>query len=223
MRLQGAGGFALLAALCFAADKGPPVAEGANEKVQIEAKLYTDQNAIKQLIGQELEKGIVVIEVRLTPKGGEPLKVWHDDFILRSDKDGQKSEPYDPGQIASNTVLTLVYTYEGGEIRQEDRGPVWGGMGGQRPGRLPGPNSGGIGNSGVQEKTDTRAGSGSDPEEAENPLLTALRAKVLTETETAEPITGLLYFPLSGKHKPKQIWLHYLGDAGKLDLQFSKP
>ncbi len=221
MKLHPAPAALLSAALCFAAGKPPPQAHGANDKLRLEATLYTGRDEIRRLLGHELEKGIVVVEVRLEPLGGAPLKVWHEDFILRSDKDGQKSEPYDPGQIAGSAVLRLVSTYEGGQVMHEDRGPVWGGMGGRRPGRLPGATSGGFGNSAAVENTETRPGP--EAEAAENPLLAALRAKLLEEKETARPLSGLLYFPLSGKHKPKQLWLHYQGEAGKLDLRFSKP
>jgi hypothetical protein len=94
-------------------------------------------------------------------------------------------------------------------------------VGGGRPSRLPG-SGGGFGNAPAVENV-----SGSkvtaDPEEKSNPLLVRLRQKILKEGEISGPVAGLLYFPLDGKHKPKQIWLHYKGEAGKIDLQFRKP
>ncbi len=220
MKFQALAWAALLVSTGAAATKGPAVASGENSLFRIDAKLYKDHEQVKQLLGNDIEKGIVVIEVTITPKE-QPVEIWRDDFIIRSDKDGQKSEPYDPGQIAGNSVLTLIYSYEGAAVAHEDRGPVWGGAGGGMPGRLPG-QSGDIGNTAAVEKasaTEIR----DDPEEATNPLLRVLREKILPEKKITEPITGYLYYPLEGKHKPKQVWLHYVGEGGKIDLRFHKP
>jgi hypothetical protein len=54
----------------------------------------------------------------------------------------------------------------------------------------------------------------------EDPLMAVLKAKVLPEQETGEPLAGLLYFSLEGKHKPKQLSLQYNGPAGRLILEF---
>jgi len=215
-------GLALL--LCWngaAKEKPIPVVRGENSRFAIEAKLYKDPDQVKRLLGQEVEKGIIVLAVKITPKGNKPYKLWRDDFIIRSDKDGEKSEPYDPGQIAGSTVLTVIYREEGGGAHTQDNGPVWGGVGGA-PGRLPG-SGGGIGNASTVERA-----SGTeitkDAKEKRNPLLQVLRERILPEGEVAEPVNGLLYYPLEGKHKIKQIWLHYVGhEGGKIDLQFKKP
>ncbi len=54
----------------------------------------------------------------------------------------------------------------------------------------------------------------------ESPLLALLEAKVLPEKEVKEPLSGLLYFFLEGRHKPKDVALYYRGAAGKLSLRF---
>jgi hypothetical protein len=214
----------LVGSLCFAAKKSPVTKHGENDLFAIEATLYKDYDDVKNLLGFEIEKGVVVIAVKVTPKGEDPYPVWRDDFLIRSDKDGQRSEPYDPGQIASDTVITLVYTEDGGgDIAQQQQGPTWGGIPGQEPGRTPtqmpgsGPSS--IGNTGSVERV-----SGSkvetDSTKANNPELQILRDHVLKEDKIVEPSSGWLYYPLDGKHKPKHIWLHYVGDGGKIDLQF---
>ncbi len=220
MRFQTLACAALLASAAAAATKGPAVASGENSLFRIDAKLYKDHQQVKQLLGDDIEKGIVVVEVTITPKG-QPVEIWRDDFIIRSDKDGQKSEPYDPGQIAGNSVLTLIYAYEGAAVAQEDRGPVWGGAGGGMPGRLPGQGSG-IGNTAAVE-TASATEVTEDPEEVTNPLLRTLREKILPEEKITGPVTGYLYYPLEGKHKPKQVWLHYVGEGGKIDLRFRRP
>lgn len=210
-----------LVALTLLAAEPPASGTAANEKLEIQATVYNDKNAIRGILGEELDGGIVVVEVRLTPKGDGPLKIWRDDFTLRSDKDGQKSGPFDPSQIAGNSVITLVRTYSAEGVLVEDSGPVWGGVGGTRPRRMPGP-AGGVGNATTgQETNEARVGPSRD--EPDNPLLAALKAKVLSEEEISAPVSGLLYFPMDGKHKIKQLELHYRGQAGPLDLRFKKP
>jgi hypothetical protein len=210
-----------LVALSLVAAEPPASGTAANEKLEIQATVYNDKAAIRGVLGEELDSGIVVVEVRLTPKGGDSLKVWRDDFTLRSDRDGQKSGPFDPSQIAGNSVITLVRTYSAEGVLVEDSGPVWGGVGGTRPRRMPGP-AGGVGNATTgQETNEARVGPSRD--DPDSPLLAALKAKILTEEEISAPVAGLLYFPMDGKHKIKQLELHYRGQAGPLDLRFKKP
>ncbi len=54
----------------------------------------------------------------------------------------------------------------------------------------------------------------------ENPLLATLKERMLPEKTGSEPVAGLLYFPLEGKHKPKELELVYRGPAGKLSIRF---
>jgi hypothetical protein len=56
-------------------------------------------------------------------------------------------------------------------------------------------------------------------EEKSDPALDALKQKILIERTTAEPESGLLFFPLS-KEKPKNLILSYKTPAGKLRLSF---
>ena len=51
--------------------------------------------------------------------------------------------------------------------------------------------------------------------------LETLKSQVLKEGDLAQPREGLLYFPLNGKHKPKQITLLYNGANPRLELTFS--
>ena len=192
---------------------------GSNSLIELTATLHKDNEDVQELLGHKVEKGIIVMELTITPKSEKPYEIWHDDFIVRSDKDGQKSDPYDPGQIASNTVLTLVYTHDGGGMHQQENGPVWGGTG-TEPSRLPG-SGGGFGNAGTVESA-SRSKITSDPEEKSNPLLSTLRERLLKEEEITGPVKGLLYFPLEGKHKTKQIWLHFTGEGGAIEMQFKK-
>jgi hypothetical protein len=57
-------------------------------------------------------------------------------------------------------------------------------------------------------------------DEKENPLLAALNAKILPEKEITETTSGLLFFQMVGKLKPKDLELHYKGPSGKMALRF---
>jgi hypothetical protein len=142
--------------------------------------------------------------------------VRRDDFLLRSDKDGQKCQPFAPTQIAGPSALVISQGGSRGGLMSEDRGPVWGGIGGGRPRRMGGEGAA-VGN---VDAGSAQAGFSSDPKRQEDPVLTALRQKALPEKSAGEPVTGLLYFLLDGKHKPKDLELRYDGPAGKLSLRF---
>ena len=47
-----------------------------------------------------------------------------------------------------------------------------------------------------------------------------LESKQLPDTETKEPVEGLLYFQMDGKNKPKDLGLLYKGPAGRLAMDF---
>lgn len=47
-----------------------------------------------------------------------------------------------------------------------------------------------------------------------------LDAKLFPDTETREPVEGLLYFLLDGKLKPKDLGLVYAGAGGRLIIDF---
>ena len=47
-----------------------------------------------------------------------------------------------------------------------------------------------------------------------------VESKMLADTETKEPVEGLLYFLLEGKNKAKDLGLLYKGPAGRLAMDF---
>ena len=57
-------------------------------------------------------------------------------------------------------------------------------------------------------------------ESKDNPLLAVLKEKILPEKEITDPLSGLLYFPIEGKVKPKDLELHYRLQGAKLSLRF---
>jgi hypothetical protein len=167
--------------VCFAMalparEKAPPSARAANAKAEIAATLYATAEAIREELGADLGAGFFVVKVDVTPRGGQPLDIVRDDFLLRSYKNGQKCQPFAPSQIAGSGALALSA-------------------------------------SGKAVVTATA-------EHKEDPLLAVLKAKVLPEKKTTEPVSGLLYFSLEGKYKPKDLVLQYQTAAGVLSLAF---
>jgi hypothetical protein len=204
--------FAVVTA-CLGADKKTPEGSVSNSAVEISAKLYTDKEDVKKILGSDLDGYFTLVDVRLTPKAGSKLAVTRDDFVLRSDKDGQRASPFHPSQIAGSGVL-IVKTVDSGSVSTEHGGPVWGPPLGGQPKRI-GTDGPTIGNSAGGSQADS-----SSEKTKEDPLLTVLKEKVLAEKEIAEPLSGLLYFLLEGKHKPKDLELMYKGPAGRLSLRF---
>jgi hypothetical protein len=202
-----------LCAACPAAEKRPPEGRAYNQAVEITAKAFTDKEEIKRLLGSDLGGSIAVVEVRLAPKAGAKLAVVRDDFVLRSDKDGQRSTPFAPSQIAGRGALVISSSGGAGVIGTNSNGPIWGGTM-ERPRRLGGDGPS-FGSSESPAKAAVQTGV-----KGEDALLAVLTEKVLPEKESSEPVSGLLYFFLEGKHKPKDIELLYRGPAGKLSLRF---
>jgi hypothetical protein len=205
------------ASILPAAEKKPAEGKASNDAVEITARAYTDKQDIKRVLGSELEDTIAVVEVRLVPKPGTKLVVVRDDFELRSYKNGQRSTPFEPSQIAGSGMLVISSTGGGSGMSSQGNGPVWGPPMGGRPQRLGG-EGGGVGN--TDSTTQAAAEAGKD--RSENPMLELLEEKVLPEKEITGPLTGLLYFFLGAKHKPKDIELFYRGPAGKLSLRFKE-
>lgn len=207
--------------LCLAADqKGPAKGEDSDPLVKLEATVYLDKVSISKAIGDIMPEGVVVVDVKLIPAVGKKVKVTRDDFLLRSDKDGQKSNPFLPSQIAGSATLTVSTDYSGGAVMQQRRGPVWGGMGGGMPSQLPGSGTPTIGNSESQGEAVAKVDNPADGKPGESSLLKALKSKILEEKEIAAPHSGQLYFLLDGKHKVKDLELVYKTVTGRLYIRF---
>lgn len=209
----------IAAAGCLAAaDKPPATGEAVNKDARMQATLYLDKNGIKSAVGDELPEGIVVVEVKMSPVKGK-IAITRDDFLLRSDRDGQRAQPYTPSQIAGAGTLVVNTTGSSG-VASQSNGPVWGGLGGGMPRRMPG-NGGGIGNTaGV---TSASADVQTSGKTKEDPLLAVLEQKILPEKESAEPVSGQLYFLMEGKQKIKDIELLYKTATGRLSVRFKAP
>jgi hypothetical protein len=204
------GGSALLAA-----DKKPagPV-RGGNDVVDITASAFVYKEAVTQALGRDPGLGLIVVSVKLVPKADNKIQIWRDDFTLLSGRDGQKSQPLEPGQIAGRGGMVLS--------SQGVRGSG-GGMGGPTFG-IPGMGRMGTGGGGVgnaPSTTENKVTTQATTDEPDNPLLQVLKEKVLREKETNDPDSGLLYFLFDGKPpKLKDLSLIYKFPGGKVILDF---
>lgn len=197
---------ALLSAILLpAADKKLPIEDASNDQLAISASAILDRDQIKQELGYDLGADILVLRIALRVVSDKPVQVSHDDFLLISDKDGQRSEPYEPGQIAGADSLTVTPT----GMRKS----------GMRPGIMLGGLGGGIGTgSSSTPSPDVKVEAKHD--DTPNPLLAVLNEKILPEKEITDKLSGLLYFQIVGKVKPKDLELHYKGPAGRMALRF---
>ncbi len=192
-----------------------PVAQAANKSVAISATLYDGKDAVREQLGAELGPTFIVVKVELTPQGPKPLAIDRDDFLLRSYNNGQKCQPFAPSQIAGRSSLSVV-PVGGGDTRTERASPTFGIPGlGRAPGNSPAVGNSTSGHTTVETRTNDDAAN-----KKEDPILAVLEAKVLPEKPISGPVSGLLYFSLDGKHKPKDLALQYKTPAGLLTLTF---
>lgn len=202
--------------ILWGADKKVPLRSAENGLVEITATAMIDSEAVKQALGSDLGGHYIVVEVHLTPKDAAKLAVHLDDFMLRTDKDGERTTPFAPSQIAGKGALVVSTgsTSGGGTVMAGAGGPPgmdpYGGLGG-----------GMIGGGGSAGATEARATMRSGSKDKADPMLEVLKEKILVEKETDAPVSGLLYFPME-KQKLKDLELIYTTPEGKLHLRFGK-
>ena len=194
--------------------------QAANDDIELVGTVLLDRAQVQQELGADLGAGYVAVKIKVTPKTGRPMRISPDDFTLISRKDGEQSGSISPHQIAGKGVMVVhAAGNQPGGLGTVSSGPIWGGIGGAQPRRLPGQNSGG-GNTSVEGGTAT-ATVDQEKNAKENPLLKVLQAKSLPDKESKEPLEGLLYFTLQAKKlKPKDMALRYVGAGGRLVIDF---
>jgi hypothetical protein len=189
--------------LAAAPKKTTATAKGENEDLILTATIYIDPQEIQQLVGSDLEGHFFVADVRVEPKYGKEVAVDPDDFVLRTDKNGEHTQPYVASQVAGKNVMTVALP------------------------KPSAPKTGfGIGMGGI----DMGSGSSSEPDaskvtvkistdEKDNPLEKSLDQKMLPKKKTEQPVSGLLYFPME-KQRMKDLELRYGGTENRITLRF---
>ena len=175
---------------------------GENEDLILAVTLYSDPADIKELIGNDMGGHYIVAEVKMEPKYGKEINIDRDDFVLRTDKDGDKATPFAPSQIAGREAIIVTQT----AAKQSKSGIMIGGMGGGMGG---GGNDPGTTQVKVQNPATT----------PENPLEKVLKDKILVEQKIDKPAGGLLYYPME-KQKLKDLELRYGPKETRITLRF---
>ncbi len=213
-----------LALLCAAAARNndnakPAETRGENESVVITATVYAKPEAVKEVLGSDLGGHYIVVAVQVAPRFGKEVSVSRDDFLLKTDKDGERSEAFSPSQIAGRGAMVIHQTGGGGATGMHDNdGPIIGGIPGTfgQPHRMGGD---GVGNAGAPDGAEAKTRTGSH--EKDDPMLAVLKQKELPETKTEKPVSGLLYFPME-KQKIKDLELRYAITGDKITMRFKQ-
>lgn len=172
---------------------------GENQDLTLTVTLHIDPEEIKEMIGNDLGGHYIVAEVKVEPKYGKDIVLDRDDFMLRTDKDGDKATPYSGSQIAGSGALII------GTVDQNEgvASPGWTGL------KAPVVKGGGA----------TKDGSGAKAPGTDHKLRELLDSKILPEGKTTQPVSGLLYFPME-KQKMKDLELYYGDKENRISVRF---
>jgi hypothetical protein len=214
-------GLLIVAPILAGTKRLPGPATSGNDIVDVYATVITDKEEVTKLLGMDPGMSLIVVDVKFAPKADNKLRLDRDDFTLLSAKDGQRSQPLEPGQIAGKgaIVVSSVGVRGSGGTMGDSGGPVWNRVPGTGPfGRPQGAT--GVGNSSTV--TEAKATVSNTTDQKPNPLLDALKAKLLPQKEeTNDAVSGLLYFLLDGKTpKTKDLSLIYKSPQGRLIVDF---
>jgi hypothetical protein len=211
-----------LSLTAFGADKKPLPNQAGNDDLDIFATVLLDRAEIQQALGADLPDGFAVVRVRVVPKADQVLRIGSDDFTLLSRKDGDRSQALDPAQITGKAGLIVkAAANQPSRWSTVSNGPIWGGV---KPTRTPPAET-----DRASDRASDRAQKSAEPDSAApapentpeaNPLLAALKAKGLQDQESKKPVEGLLYFPVEGKLKPKDLALVYKSPVGRMVVDF---
>src|SRR3954471_14932668 len=160
--------------LAGAAKKTTAISRGENEDLILNVTIYTDAEAVKEALGDDLGGHYIVAQVKVEPKYTKEITIDRDDFTLRTDKDGDRTKPMAPSQISGGGSLVLTGVQgPSGQNAERSRGWSIGGMGA-------GAGSGGAPVDPANVKATMENG------EKDNPLKKMLEAKVLPEKKIEE-------------------------------------
>src|ERR1017187_2596456 len=176
---------------------------GENEDMILSVTLYRAPADVKELIGDDLGGHYIVADVRVEPKYGKSINIDRDDFVLRTDSNGEKTTPFAPSQIAGREALIVTQT----GAKEHKSGISIGGMGG------------GMGTGGTNDPGTTKVTVQNPASVPENPLEKTLKDKILVEQKIDKPAGGLLYYPME-KQKLKDLELRYGPQETRITLRF---
>jgi hypothetical protein len=88
------------------------------------------------------------------------------------------------------------------------------------PPSIPDPNSSGGGAATADTSSASASVENGTGPKGDSPLLQVLKRRVLPDGEMTGPASGLLYFVIEGKQRPKDMELVYKTAAGKISIRF---
>jgi hypothetical protein len=202
----------LSASFALAGDQKQLPNQAGNDDIDLQGTALMTPAEIRQalggndLAGRNVDAGMIVVRIKVTPKSPKAMRVGSDDFSLLSRKNGERSPALTPHQVAGGGSVLVVRAAanqpHGDGIGVN--GPVWGG---------------------VSTRKTSSADQGAAPtvkhgDSMDSPLIPVLAQYALPDQEVKAPEEGLLYFSIEGKLKPKDLSLIYTGEAGKLVIDF---
>ena len=191
------------------------------EDVEIRARLVRDAEEIAALVGGDLDREFILVELEVKPLYNTNVILTREDFELHAFRNNERSSAASPDQVAGESVLVLgkgQVTRSGG-VFSESREPVivGGAPGtGTQPKVLGNPSNRGIGGGtsstvSIETEAETRSAA---------TLLDRLGQQELPMGETRTTVRGYLYFQVNPKHGPKTLSLNYDGSAGESRIAF---
>jgi len=189
--------------LMGAAKKTVATAKGENEDLILTVTLYIDPADVKEMVGSDLGGHYIMANVKVDPKYGKDITIDRDDFVLRSNDNGEKATPFAANQIAGRGALVIAQT----EDKPKKHG--W---------SMGGPVMIGSGSTNQDDKDKPAPKMVSD-EQDNNPLKKVLESKILPEKKTDQATEGLLFFPME-KQKMKDLELRFGGQENRISLRF---
>ena len=191
-------------ALWGAGKKTVATAKGENEDLMLTVTLHLDPEDIKEILGSNLDGHFILADVKVEPKYGKEIRIDRDDFVLRTNKDGERAKPFAGSQIAGRGALIIH--------DEESKQPGGGGW------SIGGPVIVGGGKGAPGDDKDKPAPKMQN-DDKENPLKKVLDFKILPEKKTDQPVAGLLYYPME-KQKMKDLELDFGGKENRISLRF---
>jgi hypothetical protein len=182
---------------------------GENQDLILNVTVYADTESVKEVVGDDMGGHYVVAQVSVQPKYGKEIAIDRDDFILRTDKNGERTRPMAPNQIAGRSALVITGMQEGvGQGSEPKHGWSMGGIG-----------MGGGGASTGAPPDPSKVKATMEQNEQDNPLKAVLDKKQLPDGKLEKPISGLLYFALEGQ-KLKDLELLYGAKETRIAIRF---
>lgn len=184
------------------------------EDAVFQARLVRGQERIQAIVGDDLDRDFILVEMKVRPLYGTKLSFDRDEFLMRCRFDNETSTAQSPGLIAGSAVLVL------GESRRAKRKVFQEKQNDPQLGRMPGiPGPADAFGSGGGRQSELSV---SSERVDSGTLVERLERLELPLEENDDDIHGYLYFQVNPKRKLKHIELSYEGRFGKFLLKFKK-